>query len=636
MPSYNQMYLISKDEYDSQKQTCAEHDHLIDSIKGNINGGQVNHIELSEGGKVVIKPTDISASVKKSNKNSISSIPKASDIIVNEKYIHPSFSSPHSRLHGHDASSRKVNEEKSSEEKIENEANRGEKRKRDQKDEKNTGEEENLPKQRKIDERIATSDPENGNLNLIQEERKIDDQVYDEVSSNENAHSSSDDPESISKRRPVPVDTHRESEILSSLNVDQDKEEEKSDELMNLLDEISELSENKSRKEKPNLGIYHREKSSYSPPENEDIQITKVINDRLKEINESGTQTSQVDPEITESGTQTSQVDPLELQSQATQTNLPTLNVYKADSSSYTPPKQYTKKIQTLKPKTRVKNTQTLLKEYESQESQTPLNENISRETQSEIGTSNVGSQTKIGTSDVGLQSELQTGNEIDRNQISEVKAKSTEEIPLSDQQNIFEKSTSPLSRSRSRSPQTKADVSVQDIVSDRLRTLRRQEQVKPSTSTQQIKSEKISPPLSRSRSRSPQTKADVSLQDVVSERLRTLRGIKENDSSTSKLKGIKKGEISKSKTIKKSSSLPKRVQEQIRNRKGKIRELSESEVEEERRKKEEEKRKKEIEKLIQKRLYTLRPLSLQYNRKRKINLDNIQNKKKKTVNVLT
>ena len=120
-----------------------------------------------------------------------------------------------------------------------------------------------------------------------------------------------------------------------------------------------------------------------------------------------------------------------------------------------------------------------------------------------------------------------------------------------------------------------------------------------------------------------------------MNERLRTLRGQREIiPSSTSSLKGVKKEEISKSKSLKKSASLPKKLQERVRNQKRKIK-LKE-EIEDENRKKEEEKRKKEMEKLIQQRLYTLRPLPLQYNRKRKMNLDNIQNKKKKTANVLT
>ena len=65
------MYIIPKDEYMSLKKTSSEHGQLIDSIKGDVNGGQVNHIEIGEGGRVVIKPKDIIASSpsKKNRKN---------------------------------------------------------------------------------------------------------------------------------------------------------------------------------------------------------------------------------------------------------------------------------------------------------------------------------------------------------------------------------------------------------------------------------------------------------------------------------------------------------------------------------------------------------------------------------------
>lgn len=70
MPLYSSMYMISSDEYRSLSQTKCEHDKLVDSIRGDVNGGQVNHIEIGEGGKVVIKPTDmgIVASAPSSNK----------------------------------------------------------------------------------------------------------------------------------------------------------------------------------------------------------------------------------------------------------------------------------------------------------------------------------------------------------------------------------------------------------------------------------------------------------------------------------------------------------------------------------------------------------------------------------------
>ena len=60
------MYLISKGEYKSLKRVNDEHASLIDSIAGDVNGGQVNHIEIGEGGKVVIKPNHLSASGKSS------------------------------------------------------------------------------------------------------------------------------------------------------------------------------------------------------------------------------------------------------------------------------------------------------------------------------------------------------------------------------------------------------------------------------------------------------------------------------------------------------------------------------------------------------------------------------------------
>ena len=73
MPLYDYMYLLPKDEYTSLKSTLSDHVRLVDSIKGDVNGGQVNHIEIGEGGKVVIKPTDITASspVKKAKSNAV-------------------------------------------------------------------------------------------------------------------------------------------------------------------------------------------------------------------------------------------------------------------------------------------------------------------------------------------------------------------------------------------------------------------------------------------------------------------------------------------------------------------------------------------------------------------------------------
>ena len=62
------MHLISKEEYRRLQSTRAEHDSLVNSIKGNISGGQINHIEISDGGRVVIKPTDVTASSAKPKK----------------------------------------------------------------------------------------------------------------------------------------------------------------------------------------------------------------------------------------------------------------------------------------------------------------------------------------------------------------------------------------------------------------------------------------------------------------------------------------------------------------------------------------------------------------------------------------
>ena len=56
---YDYMYLIPKEEYRSLQTTSSDHAKLVDSIAGDVNGGQVNHIEIGEGGRVTIKPTDI-------------------------------------------------------------------------------------------------------------------------------------------------------------------------------------------------------------------------------------------------------------------------------------------------------------------------------------------------------------------------------------------------------------------------------------------------------------------------------------------------------------------------------------------------------------------------------------------------
>ncbi len=83
MPSYDCMYLISKDEYASLKNSsttsCAAA-QLQDSVQGDVNGGQVNHIELGEGGKVVIKPSrDIVATQQKNVKTKVSHSRTAKD-----------------------------------------------------------------------------------------------------------------------------------------------------------------------------------------------------------------------------------------------------------------------------------------------------------------------------------------------------------------------------------------------------------------------------------------------------------------------------------------------------------------------------------------------------------------------------
>ena len=60
------MYLLSQDEYDAMKEKFDDHDKIIKSIKG--HHGQINNIEIGEGGRVVIKPSEITAKhVKKTN-----------------------------------------------------------------------------------------------------------------------------------------------------------------------------------------------------------------------------------------------------------------------------------------------------------------------------------------------------------------------------------------------------------------------------------------------------------------------------------------------------------------------------------------------------------------------------------------
>ena len=73
MPLYDLMYLVPKEEYRDLKSTKTEHVQLLDSIKGDVNGGQVNHIEIGEGGRVVIKPDNLSASSAKKKKTKTTS-----------------------------------------------------------------------------------------------------------------------------------------------------------------------------------------------------------------------------------------------------------------------------------------------------------------------------------------------------------------------------------------------------------------------------------------------------------------------------------------------------------------------------------------------------------------------------------
>ena len=63
MPLYDCMYVIPKEEYHNLKNRGVGAQYN-DSIGGDVNGGQVNHIELGEGGRVVIKPTDVVAATR--------------------------------------------------------------------------------------------------------------------------------------------------------------------------------------------------------------------------------------------------------------------------------------------------------------------------------------------------------------------------------------------------------------------------------------------------------------------------------------------------------------------------------------------------------------------------------------------
>lgn len=74
------MYVISKEKYDALEEAAAggggsnpspEHRQLIDSVAGDVSGGQVNHIEIGEGGRVVIKPNALSASGQKPKRTRI-------------------------------------------------------------------------------------------------------------------------------------------------------------------------------------------------------------------------------------------------------------------------------------------------------------------------------------------------------------------------------------------------------------------------------------------------------------------------------------------------------------------------------------------------------------------------------------
>ena len=59
MKTYKKMYLLSQDEYSSLQEASDDRDLLIKSIKG--SHGQINNIDIGDGGRVVIKPSEISA-----------------------------------------------------------------------------------------------------------------------------------------------------------------------------------------------------------------------------------------------------------------------------------------------------------------------------------------------------------------------------------------------------------------------------------------------------------------------------------------------------------------------------------------------------------------------------------------------
>ena len=64
MPSYHCMYLISKEEYNALQTSQEKRDHQRgnhNSIGRDVTGGQINHIEIGEGGRVTIRPNQVSA-----------------------------------------------------------------------------------------------------------------------------------------------------------------------------------------------------------------------------------------------------------------------------------------------------------------------------------------------------------------------------------------------------------------------------------------------------------------------------------------------------------------------------------------------------------------------------------------------
>lgn len=87
------MVLISEDEYNRMKVSTSNHEKLISSIKGNISGGQINNIEISDGGKVVIKPNEVSASSKKPARGK-KRVSHEGDFIINHDDASPSSPNP--------------------------------------------------------------------------------------------------------------------------------------------------------------------------------------------------------------------------------------------------------------------------------------------------------------------------------------------------------------------------------------------------------------------------------------------------------------------------------------------------------------------------------------------------------------